>query len=164
MSPVLLILGGKWRWRKCHWKCHPPCHTSNAVASARSDCPFHSGRSTPPPINAGSAHCQIPRLFLFMSAVNTPDLSSGCKKWPPAVIRRIYYPETHLSLAQAEDFRVMTALSTGRWKKNKTKKTSRLFCTPNVDLWGSVVGWMTTLEKCLPARKEAIDKNDSKTK
>lgn len=122
MSPVLLILGGKWRWRKCHWKCHPPCHTSNAVASARSDCPFHSGRSTPPPINAGSAHCQIPRLFLFMSAVNTPDLSSGCKKWPPAVIRRIYYPETHLSLAQAEDFRVMTALSTGRWKKNKTKK------------------------------------------
>lgn len=122
MSPVLLILGGKWRWRKCHWKCHPPCHTSNAVASACSDCPFHSGRSTPPPINARSAHCQIPRLFLFMSAVNTPDLSSGCKKWPPAVIRRIYYPETHLSLAQAEDFRVMTTLSTGRWKKKRKKK------------------------------------------
>ncbi len=118
MSPVLLVSGGKWRWRKCHWKCHPPCHTSNAVASVCSDSPFHSVRCTPPPINAGSVHCQIPRLFLFMSTVNTPDLSNGCKKLPPAFIRQIYYPETHLSLAQAEDSRVMTALSTGRWKKN----------------------------------------------
>lgn len=159
MSPVLLVSGGKWRWRKCHWKCHPPCHTSNAVASVCSDSPFHSVRCTPPPINAGSVHCQIPRLFLFMSAVNTPDLSSGCKKWPTAFIRQIYYTETHLSLAQAEDSRVMTALSTGRWKK-----TFRLFWTPNVDLWGCVFGCVTTLERCLLARKEAIDTSDSNTK